>query len=69
MPVAPSNWLFSRRADLLLFGGSAVLALLLLAAGAATGLLDGDAPPWIFLVGILGVDVAHVTLRCRTRGE
>ena len=60
VPDASSNWLFSRRADLLLFGGSAALALLLLAAGAATGVLDGDAPPWVFLVGIVGVDVAHV---------
>ncbi len=55
-----SNWLFSRRADLLLFGGSAALALALLAGGAATGVLDGDAPPWLYLVGIVGVDVAHV---------
>jgi len=55
-----SNWLFSRRADLLLFGGSAALALLLLAIGGASGLLGGDAPPWLFLVGIVGVDVAHV---------
>ncbi len=55
-----SNWLFSRRADLLLFGGSAALALALLALGAATGVLDGDAPPWLYLVGIVGVDVAHV---------
>ena len=60
MPDASSNWLFSRRADLLLFGGSAALALALLAAGKATGLLDGDAPPWLFLLGIVGVDVAHV---------
>jgi hypothetical protein len=57
---SPSNWLFSRRADLFLFGGSAALALLLLAVGSAAGLLDADAPPWLFLVGIVGVDVAHV---------
>lgn len=55
-----SNWLFSRRADLLLFGGSAAFAAALLALGAATGVLDGDAPPWLFLLGIVGVDVAHV---------
>jgi hypothetical protein len=60
VPDAPSNWLFSRRADLLLFGGPAALALGLLGLGAATGLLDGDAPPWLFFVGIVGVDVAHV---------
>jgi hypothetical protein len=57
---ASSNWLFSRRADLLLFGGSAALALALLGVGRAAGLLDGDAPPWLFLLGIVGVDVAHV---------
>jgi len=55
-----SPWLFSRRADLLLFGGSTALALLFLGVGHATGLLDGDAPPWLFLVAVVGVDVAHV---------
>jgi hypothetical protein len=60
VPDVSSNWLFSRRADLLLFGGSAAFALALLGLGAATGLLDGDAPPWLFLLGIVGVDVAHV---------
>ncbi len=55
-----SNWLFSRRADLALFGGSAALALGLLLFGRASGVLDGDVPPWVFLVGIVGVDVAHV---------
>ena len=55
-----SNWLFSRRADLLLFGGSAALALALLALGMAAGILHGDAPPWLFLLAIVGVDVAHV---------
>lgn len=60
MAETASNWLFSRRADLLFFGGSAAFALALLALGAATGLLDGDAPPWLFLLGIVGVDVAHV---------
>ena len=55
-----SPWLFGRRADLLLFGGSTALALLFLGIGHATGLLDGDAPPWLFLVAVVGVDVAHV---------
>ena len=60
--AAPVNspWLFGRRADLLLFGGSTALALLFLGIGHATGLLDGDAPPWLFLVAVVGVDVAHV---------
>lgn len=60
VPGPSSNWLFSRRADLVLFGGSAALAVGLLALGAATGHLEGDAPPWLFLLGIVGVDVAHV---------
>jgi hypothetical protein len=55
-----SPWLFGRRVDLLLFGGSAAVALLFLGIGHATGLLDGDAPPWLFLVAVVGVDVAHV---------
>ncbi|HEX5855924.1 MAG TPA: hypothetical protein VFZ57_09910 [Thermoanaerobaculia bacterium] len=55
-----SPWLFGRRADLLLFGGSTALALLFLGIGHAAGLLDGDAPPWLFLVAVVGVDVAHV---------
>ena len=55
-----SPWLFGRRADLLLFGGSTALALLFLGIGHSTGLLDGDAPPWLFLVAVVGVDVAHV---------
>jgi hypothetical protein len=55
-----SPWLFGRRADLFLFGGSTALALLFLGLGHATGLLDGDAPPWLFLVAVVGVDVAHV---------
>ena len=33
---------------------------LFLGIGHATGLLDGDAPPWLFLVAVVGVDVAHV---------
>jgi hypothetical protein len=61
MPTSvTSPWLFGRRADVLLFGGSTALALLFLGIGHATGLLDGDAPPWLFLVAVVGVDVAHV---------
>lgn len=59
-PSVNSPWLFGGRADILLFGGSTALALLLLGLGHATGLLDGDAPPWLFLFAVVGVDVAHV---------
>lgn len=60
MTTAAVPWLLSRRADLLLFGGSTLLALGLLLGGAATGTLDGDAPPWLWLAAVVGVDVAHV---------
>jgi hypothetical protein len=53
-------WLFSRRADLLLFGGPALASLLLLAGGARAGLLDGDLPVPLWLLLVVGVDVAHV---------
>ncbi len=56
----PSPWLFSRRADLLLFGGPAVASLLLLALGARTGDLDGELPLALWIVTVIGVDVAHV---------
>lgn len=57
---ASTRWLLSRRADLLLFGGSTLAALGLLAGGSALGLLHGDAPPWLWLASVVGVDVAHV---------
>jgi hypothetical protein len=55
-----SPWLFSRRADLALFGGSAAAALLLLLVGHWTGQLDGDAPLWLWVGAVVFVDVAHV---------
>jgi hypothetical protein len=55
-----SPWLFSRRADLALFGGSAAAALLLLPVGHWTGQLDGDAPLWLWVGAVVFVDVAHV---------
>ena len=56
----PSPWLFSRRADLLLFGGPALASVLLLALGARTGNLDGDLPLVLWVLTVIGVDVAHV---------
>jgi hypothetical protein len=55
-----SPWLFSKRVDLGLFGGSTVAALLLLVVGHATGQLDGDAPLWLWVGAVVFVDVAHV---------
>ncbi len=53
-------WLFGARLDLLLFGGSAALSLGLLLLGYVLGLSSGDSPEWVWLVLVLGVDVAHV---------
>lgn len=55
-----SPWLISRRFDLALFGGSLSIAVIFLAIGHVTGTLDGEAPDWVWVVGVLGVDVAHV---------
>lgn len=59
---APSSgaWLLSRPLDLLLFGGSTLAALFLLVAGRFSGDLQGAVPPWLFLLAVVGVDVAHV---------
>lgn len=59
-PAANGPWLFSRRVDLGMFGGSLLLSLLLLAVGAALGIVRADTPPWAFLWLVLGIDVAHV---------
>lgn len=57
---SPSPWLFSRRADLSLFGGPALASILLLALGARTGDLGGDLPLALWVLTVIGVDVAHV---------
>lgn len=53
-------WLVSRRWDVAVFGGSALLAFALLAAGAAFGILGDVMPPWAWVATVLAVDVAHV---------
>jgi hypothetical protein len=53
-------WLFSRNVDLAVFGGSAVVALVLLALGVSTGLVERDTPDWTWVPAVLLVDVAHV---------
>jgi hypothetical protein len=64
LPVASAprgrGWLVSAPWDLAVFGGSALLASLLVIAGALSGGLTGPAPPWVFLTTVVGVDVAHV---------
>lgn len=58
--AAPRRWLVSREWDLAVFGGSALLAFLLLAWGAATGTLAETTPAWAWVVTVVLVDVAHV---------
>ncbi|MDT5294654.1 MAG: hypothetical protein QOJ76_1534, partial [Acidobacteriota bacterium] len=53
-------WLFSPRADVCVFGGSALVSLLLLWVGKGAGVLDGDSPDWTWVPAVLLVDVAHV---------
>jgi hypothetical protein len=53
-------WLFSKTFDIGVFGGSALISVLFLAIGSATGAIGGDAPNWAWVPGVLLVDVAHV---------
>ncbi|PYS76216.1 MAG: hypothetical protein DMF66_15945 [Acidobacteria bacterium] len=55
-----SWWLFSPRADVCVFLGSALASLLLLGVGARAGVLEGDSPDWAWVPAVLLVDVAHV---------
>lgn len=55
-----SAWLFSRRVDLGVFLGSALLAAAAIAIGAVAGVLDGDTPGWAWVPAIVLCDVAHV---------
>src|SRR5919107_2756351 len=55
-----SWWLFSPRVDVCVFGGSALVSLLLLWVGARAGALEGDSPEWAWVPAVLLVDVAHV---------
>lgn len=61
VPLArPSRaaWLFSPGLDLLVFGGSALVALLAMALGTRAGL--SETPDWAWVPAVLMVDVAHV---------
>jgi hypothetical protein len=59
-PSASFPWLFSKRTDLTVFLGSAVVSLLALWIGARAGVLYGDAPDWAWVPAVLLIDVAHV---------
>ncbi|MEO6575596.1 MAG: hypothetical protein ABIP89_17230, partial [Polyangiaceae bacterium] len=53
-------WIWGKTADLLAFGGSALLALGVVVVAHATGASDTKLPDWSYVAFILGIDVAHV---------
>ena len=59
MSTPSSKWLFSAPVDLAVFGGTAGLALVLVALAPQLG-IGHDAPEWSWIAGVLLVDVAHV---------
>ena len=58
--MSPLPWLFSAKTDLLAFGGSAAVALLMVAVGWPLGWLEQDTPDWLWIASVLLIDVAHV---------
>ena len=58
--IAVGPWIWGKTADLLAFGGSAMLALTVVLVGHWTGASDAKLPDWSYLAFILGIDVAHV---------
>ena len=54
------RWLFSAPIDLAVFGGTAIVSLLLVLCGPALGASPGTTPEWTWITGVLLVDVAHV---------
>jgi hypothetical protein len=56
---AVNSWIFTRPVDIATFLGSAVVSLLLAALISNAG-HGGDTPPWLWLLIIVGIDVAHV---------
>jgi hypothetical protein len=51
------RWLFSAPVDLAVFGGTALVSLVLVALGPSSG---SASPEWTWITGVLLVDVAHV---------
>ena len=60
MPAARGAWLFSRRIDLAVFLGAALVSFGALGVGAAAGVLHDETPGWAWVPAIVLCDVAHV---------
>ena len=60
-----SWWLFSPRVDVCVFGGSALVSLLLLWVGARAGVLESESPEWAWVPA----DVADMTLSSTTLAD
>lgn len=54
------GWIFSRRQDLALFGGTALVSIALMLVGYPLGLWSRPYPLWAWAATVLFVDVAHV---------
>lgn len=59
LPPARSLWIFSPAIDVLAFTLPALLSLAAVFFAAELG-LEGTSPEWLWIVAVLGVDVAHV---------
>lgn len=59
-PQEAGPWLFGKWQDIAVFGGSAMLSVVLLGVGWALGILEADTPEWVWLGAILFVDIGHV---------
>lgn len=57
-----SPWIFSRRVDLVAFGGSALFSVAALVVGHFLGVLHQSSPRWTWVAAVLLADVAHVYL-------
>lgn len=55
-----ARFIWSPQADLLVFGGTAVVALTLAALAPHLAAPDGEAPLWAFVLLVVAIDVAHV---------
>ena len=59
-PAQGPSWLFSRRIDLGVFGGSFLFSALALLIGGQVGVLHAETPGWAWIPVVILCDVSHV---------